>query len=55
MVKNTMYKELKRKVEECMYYYNNERIKLKLAGLSPVQHRYIIKTLTLWGHHLFEG
>ena len=33
------YDELKRKIEEYIYYYNNERIKVKLAGLSPVQYR----------------
>lgn len=33
------YHELKRKIEKYIYYYNNERIKTKLAGLSPVQYR----------------
>jgi putative transposase len=33
------YEELKRKIMEYMYYYNNERIKVKLAGLSPIQYR----------------
>ena len=33
------YDELKRKVEEYIDYYNNIRIKQKLAGLSPVQYR----------------
>ena len=33
------YRELKQKIEEYIYYYNNERIKLKLAGLSPVEYR----------------
>ncbi|WP_141130617.1 IS3 family transposase, partial [Virgibacillus dokdonensis] len=33
------YEELKRKIEDYIDYYNNERIKLKLAGLSPVQYR----------------
>jgi len=33
------YDELKRKIEEYIYYYNNVRIKQKLAGLSPVQYR----------------
>ncbi|WP_417128213.1 IS3 family transposase [Ruthenibacterium lactatiformans] len=23
-----------------LYYYNNRRIKLKLKGLTPAQHRY---------------
>ena len=33
------YEELKRKIEDYIDYYNNTRIKLKLAGLSPVQYR----------------
>ena len=33
------YDELKRKIEEYIYYYNNVRIKQKIAGLSPVQYR----------------
>lgn len=33
------YSKLKQEIEEYMYYYNNERIKEKLAGLSPVQYR----------------
>lgn len=33
------YQELKQKIEKYIYYYNNERIKVKLAGLSPVQYR----------------
>lgn len=33
------YKELKQEIEEYIDYYNNERIKTKLAGLSPVQYR----------------
>lgn len=33
------YEELKRKIEDYIDYYNNVRIKLKLAGLSPVQYR----------------
>ena len=33
------YEELKRKIEEYIDYYNNKRIKQKLAGLSPVQYR----------------
>ncbi len=33
------YDELKRKIEEYIYYYNNVRIKQKFAGLSPVQYR----------------
>ncbi|SFJ65892.1 Transposase InsO and inactivated derivatives [Halobacillus dabanensis] len=31
------YEELKSETEEYIYYYNNERIKEKLTGLSPVQ------------------
>ncbi|MFC3389050.1 IS3 family transposase [Salinicoccus sesuvii] len=33
------YKELKRRIETYIQYYNHERIKTKLAGLSPVQYR----------------
>ncbi|HLS60796.1 MAG TPA: IS3 family transposase [Virgibacillus sp.] len=33
------YEELKQEIEEYIDYYNNERIKTKLAGLSPVQYR----------------
>ncbi|MBP2257870.1 transposase InsO family protein [Virgibacillus campisalis] len=31
--------ELKRRVEEYIYWYNHERSKEKLAGLSPVEYR----------------
>lgn len=31
--------ELEKTLHEYMYYYNHERIKLKLKGLSPVQYR----------------
>lgn len=33
------YDELKKEIEEYIVYYNNKRIKTKLAGLSPVQYR----------------
>lgn len=33
------YEELKAKIERYIYYYNHERIKEKLGGLSPVQYR----------------
>lgn len=33
------YDELKQKLEKYIYYYNNKRLKKKLAGLSPVQYR----------------
>ncbi|MFL6560987.1 MAG: transposase, partial [Bacillus sp. (in: firmicutes)] len=33
------FKELKKRIEEYIDYYNNKRIKQKLAGLSPVQYR----------------
>jgi len=33
------YGELKRQIEEYIDYYNNERIKVKLAGLSPIKYR----------------
>ncbi|SKC07464.1 IS3 family transposase, partial [Luteibacter sp. 22Crub2.1] len=31
--------ELKRGIDDYIHYYNHERIKLKLEGLSPVQYR----------------
>lgn len=31
--------QLKKSVDEYIHYYNNERIKVKLNGLSPVQYR----------------
>jgi putative transposase len=33
------YEELKKRIERYISYYNNERIKQKLAGMSPVQYR----------------
>ncbi|WP_083489495.1 IS3 family transposase [Heyndrickxia shackletonii] len=33
------YEELKRRIEEYIYWYNNERSKEKLAGMSPVEYR----------------
>jgi len=33
------YEELKAGLEEYIHYYNHDRIKLKLGGLSPVQYR----------------
>ena len=33
------YEELKQKIERYIDYYNNERIKQKLAGMSPVKYR----------------
>lgn len=33
------YEDLKRKIEEYIYWYNNERSKEKLTGLSPVEYR----------------
>lgn len=45
---------LKLAIEEYMNYYNYERLKTKLTGLSPVPKSTqpkscIIKNLTLWG------
>lgn len=37
--KFTDINQLKYEVEEFIHYYNNERIKLKLNGLSPIQYR----------------
>lgn len=33
------YDVLKKKIEKYIHYYNNERIKQKLAGMSPVKYR----------------
>lgn len=33
------YDELKRRIEEYIHWYNNERSKKKLTGLSPVEYR----------------
>ncbi|WP_404810032.1 IS3 family transposase [Metabacillus halosaccharovorans] len=33
------FEELKQKIERYINYYNNKRIKQKLAGMSPVQFR----------------
>lgn len=33
------YNELKQKIQGYIDYYNNDRIKVKLAGLSPIQYR----------------
>ena len=33
------YEELKTRIEDYINYYNNKRIKKKLAGMSPVQYR----------------
>lgn len=33
------FEELKKKLEDYIDYYNNQRIKEKLAGMSPVQYR----------------
>uniref|UniRef100_UPI00201C72CF IS3 family transposase n=1 Tax=Lysinibacillus fusiformis TaxID=28031 RepID=UPI00201C72CF len=30
---------LKKKIEKYIHYYNNERIKQQLAGMSPVKYR----------------
>nr|WP_039692808.1 IS3 family transposase [Streptococcus gallolyticus] len=32
-------KQLKRAIEDYIYYYNHKRIKVNLKGLSPVQYR----------------
>ena len=33
------YEELKEAIEIYIHYYNHRRIKIKLAGMSPVQYR----------------
>jgi transposase InsO family protein len=37
--KFTSYEALQKAIIEYVHYYNNDRIKLKLKGLSPVQYR----------------
>ena len=39
------YDELKSAVTDYVYYYNNKRIKTKLAGKTPVQYRYLFDQL----------
>jgi hypothetical protein len=52
------YEALQKKMEEDIYYYNNDRIKQKLAGMSPKIPNScqpissINKTLTLRGHFI---
>jgi putative transposase len=33
------FEKLKERIEKYIKYYNNKRIKQKLAGMSPVQYR----------------
>jgi len=33
------YTELKQRMKDYIYYYNHDRIKQKLSGLSPVEYR----------------
>lgn len=33
------YEESKEAIEDYIHYYNHKRIKIKLAGMSPVQYR----------------
>ena len=40
------FEEFKKRIEEYIYYYNNKRIKQKLAGMSPVQYRTHTSQLT---------
>lgn len=37
--KYTSVFQLKKEIEDYIYYYNNERIKLNLNGMSPIQYR----------------
>lgn len=39
LIKFSSYEELNKGLKEYIHYYNNDRIKLKLKGLSPVQYR----------------
>ena len=33
------FNDLKRRIENYIHFYNNDRIKVKLSGLSPVNYR----------------
>lgn len=37
--KFTSIKELEKKIVQYIYWYNNERIKVKLNGMSPIEYR----------------
>ncbi|MFU0789029.1 IS3 family transposase [Virgibacillus proomii] len=37
--KLVIYEELKQRIEEYIYWYNHERSKVKLTGLSPFEYR----------------
>ncbi len=39
------FEELREKIDSYVEYYNNKRIKQKLAGMSPVQYRLITSQL----------
>ena len=39
------FEELKQAVTDYIFYYNNERIKAKLTGMSPVEYRLHISQL----------
>ncbi|WP_445683502.1 IS3 family transposase [Sporosarcina sp. FSL W7-1283] len=34
------YKKIKRDIDSYLNYHNNERIKQKMVGMSPVQYRF---------------
>ncbi|MFL1695963.1 IS3 family transposase [Weissella kandleri] len=40
------YNELKSAITNYVYYYNNKRIKTKLAGKNPVQYRNLSDQLS---------
>ena len=40
------FEELKHAVTDYIFYYNNERIKAKLTGMSPVEYRLHTSQLT---------
>jgi putative transposase len=40
------FEELKKRIEDYIHYYNNKRIKQKLAGMSPIQYRIHTNQLT---------
>ena len=59
--KFSSFYELEKKIEKYIYWYNNERIKEKSNGLSPVQYRQQaayynnIQKSGFWGSHQQRG
>ena len=51
----TSIDELEKAINDYVRYYNEERIQLKLKGLSPIQYRSspLNNSLTFWGQISF--